>query len=411
MSHTNDNDWRARDPIAKEAADWYADKRARTTRASDGSVGMNTMNDKDEQERAIVAGRAADWLVDCEAGMSRAEREAFAKWLKASPLHIQEYMGVASIARDLSKHVAPGDFDLDELVRRAREEPDTLAFQRPRERTFVPARPVVRWFAAAASLGALGLLGFYGWSAWNAQRQVAHAPRAVEDASVVRLAFATGHGQQSTEKLPDGSVLRLNTDTAVTVRYSGTQRSVILTRGQADFAVIHDPQRVFTVLAGSAQITDVGTTFDVDLEHGTTVVTVVEGSVAVAPAPALAVQASPPQARPIQLNANQQLTVSADDWSATPKTVDARRETAWQRGQIVFEHEPLERAAAKYNRYAAAPIEIVTPSLRERQVSGVFSTDDPEAFIAFLRSLDGVRVEVTTARVLVTSNVTRKPGH
>ena len=255
MSHTNDNDWRARDPIAKEAADWFADKRAKTTRASDGSVGMNTMNDKDEQERAIVAGRAADWLVDCEAGMSRAEREAFAKWLKASPLHIQEYMGVASIARDLGEHVAPGDFDLDELVRRAREEPDTLPFQRPRERTFVPARPGVRWFAAAASLGVLGLLGFYGWSAWNAHGQLAHAPRAVEDTSVVRLAFATGHGQQSTEKLPDGSVLRLNTDTAVTVRYSGTQRSVILTRGQADFAVIHDPQRVFTVLAGSAQFT------------------------------------------------------------------------------------------------------------------------------------------------------------
>jgi transmembrane sensor len=369
------------------------------------------MNDKDEQERAMVAGRAADWLVDCETGMSRDEREAFARWLKASPLHIREYMGVASVARDLRKRVAPGDFDLDELIKRAREEPDTLPFQRARERTVVVTRPAVRWFAAAAGLGVLGLLGFYAWSAWNAQRQLAHAPGPVEDASVVRLAFATRHGQQSTEKLPDGSVLRLNSDTAVTVSYSARQRSVVLAHGQADFAVIHDPRRMFTVLAGSAQITDVGTTFDVDLEHGTTVVTVVEGSVAVARAPTPAVQASPPNARPIQLSANQQLTVSAEDWSDTPKSVDAQRETAWQRGQIVFEHEPLEKVAAKYNRYASAPIEIVTPSLRELQISGVFSTDDPAAFIAFLRSLDGVRVEVTPTQILVESTAGGRRGH
>jgi ferric-dicitrate binding protein FerR (iron transport regulator) len=35
------------------------------------------------------------------------------------------------------------------------------------------------------------------------------------------------------------------------------------------------------------------------------------------------------------------------------------------------------------------------------QISGVFSTDDPDAFIAFLRSLKGVRVEVTPTRISV----------
>jgi transmembrane sensor len=271
----------------------------------------------------------------------------------------------------------------------------------------------VRWLAAAASLGALGVLGFFVWSAWNAQHQrLARAATPSADAAVTQLAFVTRHGQQSTERLPDGSVLHLNTDTAVSVRYSASRRDLVLLHGQAAFEVVHDPQRVFTVTAGSAEVTDIGTKFDVDLEHDATVVTVVEGLVEVAPAPGLASVPSPPRERSVKLSANQQLSVSsAEEWPATPKTVDAQRTTAWLRRQIVFEHQPLERVAAEFNRYTAAPIEIVTPSLRQLQISGVFSTDDPDAFIAFLRSLDGVRVEVTATRVIVQAKTPGKAAH
>ena len=54
---------------------------------------------------------------------------------------------------------------------------------------------------------------------------------------------------------------------------------------------------------------------------------------------------------------------------------------------------------SEINRYAPMPIEITTPALRELEISGVFATDDPEAFIAFLRSLKGVRVAVTATRL------------
>jgi ferric-dicitrate binding protein FerR (iron transport regulator) len=35
------------------------------------------------------------------------------------------------------------------------------------------------------------------------------------------------------------------------------------------------------------------------------------------------------------------------------------------------------------------------------QISGAFATDDTDAFIAFLRTLKGVRVEVTATRIRV----------
>jgi transmembrane sensor len=72
--------------------------------------------------------------------------------------------------------------------------------------------------------------------------------------------------------------------------------------------------------------------------------------------------------------------------------------------QIAFDHEPLERVAAEFNRYAPKPIEIATPTLRSLQISGVFATDDTDAFIAFLRTIKGVRVEVTATHIRVSQD-------
>jgi transmembrane sensor len=91
-------------------------------------------------------------------------------------------------------------------------------------------------------------------------------------------------------------------------------------------------------------------------------------------------------------------------WPAAPIAVDVERATAWLHRQILFEHEPLERVAAEFNRYTPKPIEIVSPALQHLEISGVFATDDTEAFIAFLRSLEGVRVEVTTTRIRVSQD-------
>jgi transmembrane sensor len=106
----------------------------------------------------------------------------------------------------------------------------------------------------------------------------------------------------------------------------------------------------------------------------------------------------------VQVGADQQIRVAEGEWPATPVAIDAQRTVAWLRREIVFDHEPLERVAAEFNRYAPKPIEIVTPALRNIQISGVFATDHTEEFIAFLRSLKGVRVEVTATRIRVSQD-------
>jgi transmembrane sensor len=103
----------------------------------------------------------------------------------------------------------------------------------------------------------------------------------------------------------------------------------------------------------------------------------------------------------VQVGADQQIRVAAEEWPATLTAVDAQHITSWLRREVVFNHEPLERVAAEFNRYAPKPIEIATPALRNLQISGAFATDDTEVFVAFLRSLKGVRVEVTATQIRV----------
>jgi transmembrane sensor len=103
----------------------------------------------------------------------------------------------------------------------------------------------------------------------------------------------------------------------------------------------------------------------------------------------------------LELGSDQQITVVQGAVPATPVAVDAQRTTSWLRRPITFGHEPLSRVATELNRYTAKPIEITTPALRDMQISGVFATDDVDAFVAFLRSLEGVHVEVTASRIRV----------
>jgi len=162
-------------------------------------------------------------------------------------------------------------------------------------------------------------------------------------------------------------------------------------------------RRQFRVAAGDVHVLAVGTRFDSYRRPDATVVTVVEGSVAV-------LSGRPPlpgaigfPARATRVNAGYQAHVDTGGVPAQPMAVDVQQAVAWLKRRIAFEQRPLGEVANEFNRYVAIRIEIDDPVLRILPISGVFDAYDVDSFSAFLQTLDGVRVERAATRIRVFS--------
>jgi len=211
--------------------------------------------------------------------------------------------------------------------------------------------------------------------------------------------FVSGRGQQLAQSLPDQSMVRLDTGTSLSTHYTRHERGIRLARGRAYFEVTHDGSRPFVVSAGSALVRAVGTKFDVYLRNGSTVVTVVEGKVAVWSARSQLPEGGSVAGDAVYVTAGQQLSVTDGVTEAAPHAVDASAQTAWLTGQLVFSDQPLGSVVEELNRYTTLPLQVTSASLRSQRISGRFATDDTVSFIAFLRTLPGVQVRLTPTAI------------
>jgi transmembrane sensor len=357
----------------------------------------------EEQVRSAIAQQAGTWFIANQSGsLEQAERAAFVDWLKASPIHVEEYLGVALIAHDLPAAMDEPDLPLESLLEMARAD-DTngvVSLEPPMRVRDLPSkqirRPRVWSFATSTAAVVLVLAASALW--WLHDGDLLGLPKT----------YQTAHGEQTMAQLPDGTELHLNTDSAATVRYTRSERVVEIARGQALFTVARDDHRRFRVAAGDAQVLAVGTRFDVYSKPDTTIVTVVEGSVAVLAGqpPPPNVAGFPPDA--LRVTAGYQAHIDAGGLSAQPMPVDVQQAVAWQQRKIAFEQRPLGEVADEFNRYGSIPIEIDDAALRALPISGTFDAYDLDSFVAFLQTLDGVRVERTTARIRVLSVKSKK---
>jgi transmembrane sensor len=346
------------------------------------------MNASEAQIRSAITQVAADWYAAHRSGpLAEADRAAFLAWLKASPIHIEEYLGVAALERMLRSASDDPTLSVDALVEMARGDPTggVVDLAGPAVRYPMQVRPRRRYWrgiaaAASACVCAAGIL-----IVWPT-----HGGHGVGGVK----AYRTTHGEQGVWPLADGSTLHVNTDTAVTVRFSSTERLVEVDHGQVALAVAHDDGRPFRVHAGSTDTVAVGTEFDVYRRPDATLITVVSGQVAVSVGPLAPPQnaaAGPPVG--LRVSAGRQVRVVAGKLPSASAPTDLRETTAWLERKIVFEQRPLGAVADEFNRYNDKPFTIDDPALRRLPISGTFNAADTDSFAAFLESLDGVRVE------------------
>ena len=187
-----------------------------------------------------------------------------------------------------------------------------------------------------------------------------------------RQTYSTPVGGEQVIELADGSFVRLDTASQVTVRYDGDQRLVQLNAGRALFDVVPDGARPFIVRSGTTDVRAVGTVFDVRRVGDGVTVSMVEGVVEVTD--------RRNTGRPERIGAGQQLRMSAVARRILP--IDPVAETGWAENRLVFREMALKDAVAEVNRYLKEPITLGTGVQQTKSVSGVFRTGDRDAFTA-----------------------------
>jgi transmembrane sensor len=197
--------------------------------------------------------------------------------------------------------------------------------------------------------------------------------------------------------LPDGSILKLNADAAVSVAHSPSERRIRLDRGEAFFIVRPDPARPFIVEAAGISVRAVGTAFNVRLADGGLEVLVAEGRVTVTPPPPAASEApSAESPAPALLEASQRvslaLTAPADRQIATLTRREIQQSLAWQHGLMTFTGKPLAEIVAELNRLNSTQLRLLDDRTREMLFSGTIRSDNLEGFARLLESAFGVEV-------------------
>ncbi|PRC10267.1 histidine kinase [Pseudomonas poae] len=205
--------------------------------------------------------------------------------------------------------------------------------------------------------------------------------------------YRTGFGETRDITLSDGSVVQLDSHSAIAVDIAGTHRDVRLLTGQAFFKVMPDKSKPFHVWTKTLQVTVTGTAFNVDSARDNPSVAVQQGSVNVDERQAGRHLAS--------LVPGQRLTLRAD--RAELSTFSPSQAAAWRQGQLIADDLPISEVLTQLRRYTPGIIVLRDAKLGAQRVTGVYDLRKPQAALQAVLQPHGAKVTAYSPWLLVLS--------
>ncbi len=200
--------------------------------------------------------------------------------------------------------------------------------------------------------------------------------------------YRTGTGEQREIRLADGSLVWLNTATALDVHYDNQMRMLTLHEGEILVETAKDhhagPSRPFYVNTEHGRIQALGTRFLVRKQGAATLVAVLEHAVEIGLDHTLGVT---------RLNAGQQAVINHGQLGEIT-LVDANI-VAWQQGQIIAVDWRLADLVAELARYRSGWLRC-DPAVADVKVSGVYPVHDTDKALLAIRQSFPVQIVRTT---------------
>jgi transmembrane sensor len=311
-----------------------------------------------------VAEEAAGWFARLQGEAATGDDWlAFERWLQASPAHALAYERLERVWVDLDYAPIARDLGGRPLLAARRRRASRGAVGRPSRRA---------WIGAGAAV-AVGLVVAAGVGLWSTP-------------GVATQTYQTNPGQTRQITLVDGTRIRLNAASKLTVSLGRDARRVQMADAEAVFDVAHDAARPFLIAVGDRQVRVVGTEFNLRYRADKVALTVRRGVVEVRPAGA-------PQAQPTRVTAGEVLTHSEGEAGSILKVSDPEAAFAWTSGQLIYRDQPLSEVAADLSRRFGAQVRTADARTASLRFSGVLVTDSEADVLRRLQAFVPIRVE------------------
>lgn len=201
-------------------------------------------------------------------------------------------------------------------------------------------------------------------------------------------------GGEYTLKLPDGSIVKLNSESSFKfpTQFTPDSRDVYLD-GEAFFEIMKNEEAPFTVHTGNREVTVLGTRFNVsaysnDLSWQTTLV---EGKVAIRS-----------EGTKQLLLPSQQCSIDNSTGKIDINTVDTELYTSWMNGKFHFKGYRFEDIVKKLERWYDFQMQYGQEDIKEMRFRGVINKDRPlEETLRYLEETTNIRFNINGKMIRV----------
>ncbi len=312
---------------------------------------MSAVSAKPVSARVLDA--AIAWQLSLDSGdTSFVAQEEFAKWLASDEEHARAWRQLGMLDQRFS--VASG--------------PARAALLQSREGIRQRVRKLGRGVASIALLCGLALFAgerYVPIHYWLADQR-------------------TATGEQRTLKLADGTLINLNTHTAIDVRFDEKRRLIVLQEGEILVETGHHDARPFYVQTRDGSLRALGTRFIVKREDHATRLSVLQSAVA----------AQPQALHKEQIfKEGQQVLMRSD--SLDPALAVSAAADAWTRGMLVVDNARLGDVVEDLSRYRSGYLG-VDKTVADLRITGSFPLHDTTLALNALLPTLPVQIEQHT---------------
>ncbi|QLF94185.1 FecR domain-containing protein [Pseudomonas sp. ABC1] len=297
-----------------------------------------------------IAQRAVEWLVELQSSAAdESTHQALRRWREADPRHERAWQRIEAFHGRFSSLDTPTRQTLSTAAQAPAHSPER--------------RQAIRTLAVLLFAGgtAWGLREHTPWPAWTAD-------------------LRTGTGQRTRMELADGSVLQLNSGSAVDVRYDARQRCIHLHEGEILVETAPDAAgRPFLVQCRDGRAQALGTRFSLRQWPDDSLLAVHEGAVAVYPAL---------QQDSRRVNSGEQLRFDRQGWGESSAVRPG--DLAWLQGMLVADGMRLADLLGELQRHRPGRL-TCAEAVADLRVSGTYPLENTDRAIETLASTLGLR--------------------